>query len=103
MPDHTQVYKNQVELYERMISSQKSLLEVIEEITPVKGLDVLDMGAGSGRLTTILSPHVKSILATDSSMEMLQLNETRLKSKGLNNYRIQVADCLLYTSPSPRD
>jgi 16S rRNA A1518/A1519 N6-dimethyltransferase RsmA/KsgA/DIM1 with predicted DNA glycosylase/AP lyase activity len=54
MPDHTNVYKKQTELYDQMVSKQPSLLRVIEEITPINQLDVIDMGAGSGRLTKIL-------------------------------------------------
>jgi predicted RNA methylase len=51
MPDHTKVYKKQTELYDQMVSKQPSLLKVIEEITPINQSDVIDMGAGSGRIT----------------------------------------------------
>lgn len=92
MPDHTQVYKNQAEQYELLISKQPSLLNVIEEIKSINGLDVIDMGAGSGRLTTTLAPHVKSILALDSSAEMLELNEKKMKEANFSNFKKQVAD-----------
>jgi ubiquinone/menaquinone biosynthesis C-methylase UbiE len=92
MPDHTNVYKKQTELYEQMVSKQTSLLKVIEEITSINQLDVIDMGAGSGRLTSILAPYVKSILALDSSAEMLRMIEGKLKDNNNLNYKIQVAD-----------
>ncbi|MEW9502610.1 class I SAM-dependent methyltransferase [Jeotgalibacillus marinus] len=92
MPDHTNVYKNQTKLYEQMISKQPSVLKTIEEITPINQLDVIDMGAGSGRLTSVLAPYVKSILALDASAEMLILNEEKLKHNKNLNYQIEVAD-----------
>jgi ubiquinone/menaquinone biosynthesis C-methylase UbiE len=92
MPDHTSVYKNKTEMYDDMISKQPNLLKVIEEITPINQLDVIDMGAGSGRLTTILAPRVKSILALDSSAEMLSIIDEKLKDAKNSNYITQVAD-----------
>ncbi|KHF37981.1 class I SAM-dependent methyltransferase [Halalkalibacter okhensis] len=92
MPDHTNVYKKQTELYDQMVSKQPSLLKVIEELTPINQLDVIDMGAGSGRLTDILAPHVKSILALDSSAEMLKLVGEKLKDNTSLSYKTQVAD-----------
>lgn len=92
MPDHTNVYKKQTELYDQMISKQPSLLKVIEELTPINQLDVIDMGAGSGRLTDILAPHVKSIVALDSSAEMLNIIDGKLKDHLSLSYATQVAD-----------
>jgi ubiquinone/menaquinone biosynthesis C-methylase UbiE len=50
------------------------------------------MGAGSGRLTSILAPFVKSILAIDSSAEMLSMIEEKLNDDINLNYQTQVAD-----------
>ncbi|MGG4455640.1 class I SAM-dependent methyltransferase [Brevibacillus porteri] len=92
MPNHEQIYKNQAEQYDLMISRQPSLLAVIEEITPIKGQDVIDLGAGSGRLTSVLAPHVKSILALDASAAMLEVNAQQLTQAGLTNWKTNVAD-----------
>ncbi|WP_409177171.1 class I SAM-dependent methyltransferase [Brevibacillus fortis] len=92
MPNHEQIYKNQAEQYDLMISRQPSLLAVIEEITPVKGQDVIDLGAGSGRLTSVLAPHAKSILALDASAAMLEVNAQQLTQAGLTNWKTNVAD-----------
>ncbi|MFF0830077.1 class I SAM-dependent methyltransferase [Brevibacillus sp. NPDC003359] len=92
MPNHEQIYKNQSEQYDLMISRQPSLLAVIEEITPIKGLDVIDLGAGSGRLTSVLAPHAKSILALDASAAMLEVNAQQLTQSGLTNWKTSVAD-----------
>ncbi|GEC93163.1 MULTISPECIES: class I SAM-dependent methyltransferase [Brevibacillus] len=92
MPNHEQIYKNQAEQYDLMISRQPSLLAVIEEITPIKGRDVIDLGAGSGRLTSVLAPHAKSILALDASAAMLEVNALQLTQAGLSNWKTNVAD-----------
>ncbi|EJL27687.1 class I SAM-dependent methyltransferase [Brevibacillus sp. BC25] len=92
MPNHEQIYKNQAEQYDLMISRQPSLLAVIEEITPIKGQDVIDLGAGSGRLTSVLAPHAKSILALDASAAMLEVNAQQLTQAGLSNWKTNVAD-----------
>ncbi|NQF16834.1 class I SAM-dependent methyltransferase [Brevibacillus sp. HB1.3] len=92
MPNHEQIYKTQAEQYDLMISRQPSLLAVIEEITPIKGQDVIDLGAGSGRLTSVLAPHAKSVLALDASAAMLEVNAQQLTQAGLSNWKTSVAD-----------
>ncbi len=92
MPNHEQIYTNQAEQYNLMISRQPSLLAIIEEITPIKGQDVIDLGAGSGRLTSVLAPHAKSILALDASAAMLEVNAQQLTQAGLSNWKTSVAD-----------
>lgn len=92
MPNHEEIYKTQADAYELLISKQPSLYEVIETITPVEDLDIVDMGAGSGRLTCILAPKAKSILALDESEDMLNVAANKLQKAGLQNWSIQVAD-----------
>jgi ubiquinone/menaquinone biosynthesis C-methylase UbiE len=87
-----EVYREQAERYDQLVSKQPGLWSVIREIIPTQGLDVIDMGAGSGRLTTILAPYANSILATDTSPQMLKINQRKLQAAQLSNYRLQVAD-----------
>lgn len=92
MPDHTSIYKEKVKQYERMISKQPSLLKVIQEITAINEKDIIELGAGTGRLTCILAPYAKSILALDSSPEMLGILDKKLKKENVVNYKTTVAD-----------
>jgi SAM-dependent methyltransferase len=92
MPDHTNVYKHEVERYNLLISKQPSLGDVIEKIRPFAGFDIVDMGAGTGRLTTILAPKAKSIVALDASEAMLEVTTAKLKQAGLTNWRTQGVD-----------
>ncbi|WP_338068646.1 class I SAM-dependent methyltransferase [Paenibacillus paeoniae] len=64
----------------------------MNELRPLAGLDVLDMGAGTGRLTLALAPSVKSILATDASAAMLKLTGERLRTSAMQHWGTAVAD-----------
>ncbi|QMV41921.1 class I SAM-dependent methyltransferase [Cohnella cholangitidis] len=92
MPDHDSIYKQEASQYHELIASQPSLLDVIERIKPVEGLDIVDMGAGTGRLTAELAPSAKSIVALDAAEAMLHVTADRLREAGLTNWTTQVAD-----------
>jgi ubiquinone/menaquinone biosynthesis C-methylase UbiE len=92
MPDHDQVYKQEAAHYHELIAKQLNLTAIIEDIRPIRGLDIVDMGAGTGRLTTVLAPEAKSIIAIDASEAMLELNADRLRKSGLTNWTTKVAD-----------
>jgi ubiquinone/menaquinone biosynthesis C-methylase UbiE len=92
MPDHTAIYAKKAEQYDMLISRQKSVYPILKKIKPFEGLDIIDMGAGTGRLTCLLAPQAKSIVAIDRSQAMLDIAATKLKKKGLNNWKTQAAD-----------
>ncbi|WP_256759343.1 class I SAM-dependent methyltransferase [Cohnella sp. WQ 127256] len=92
MPDHTRIYKQEAAQYDELISKQPELKEVIEEIQPLSGLDIVDMGAGTGRLTMVLAPEAKTIIALDASEAMLQITAERLVDACLTNWTTKVAD-----------
>ncbi|CAM4008743.1 class I SAM-dependent methyltransferase [Saccharibacillus endophyticus] len=91
MSSHQQIYRNQTEAYEFMIGRQPSMLPFINEIRPVKGLDVLDLGAGSGRISGVIAKEAKSIVCTDASAEMLELLDRKLVELP-RNWKTVVAD-----------
>lgn len=93
MSIHEQIYQTEAEAYESMISRQPDLTQYINEIQPFKGLDILDLGAGSGRFAVSLAKQAKSILCTDKSESMLRLLENKLIKAGLHrNWKTLVAD-----------
>lgn len=90
-----QIYQTEADRYEALISRedyQGNILRAIEGIVNIDGLDVLDLGAGTGRLTLLLAARVKSIRAFDASAEMLSVCRERLLASGLSNWLVQVAD-----------
>jgi ubiquinone/menaquinone biosynthesis C-methylase UbiE len=95
MPDHTEVYNNQAEQYERLIARedyQMNISRTLRKIRNFDQLDIIDMGAGTGRLTCLLAPQARSIIALDSSQPMLDITAQKLENEGLINWRVEVAD-----------
>ncbi|MDQ8738201.1 class I SAM-dependent methyltransferase [Paenibacillus sp. LHD-38] len=92
MPDHNAIYMNEAERYHELIAKQPNLKPVIEAIIPIKGLDVVDLGAGSGRLTTVLAEEAGSVIALDAQAAMLRITAERLNHAGHTNWNTRVAD-----------
>jgi ubiquinone/menaquinone biosynthesis C-methylase UbiE len=89
------IYQSEGDRYEALISREDYLGNIprtIDEIIHVEGLDILDLGAGTGRLTLLLAPRAKSLRAFDVSAEMLRVCRERLIASGLSNWQVDVAD-----------
>lgn len=89
------IYRSEGDRYEALISREDDLGNIpraIDEIVQVDGLDILDLGAGTGRLTLLLAPRARSIRAFDASAEMLRVCRQRLIASGLSHWQVQVAD-----------
>lgn len=89
------IYQTDGDRYEALISRedhQGNITRAIDEIIHVDGLDIFDLGAGTGRLTLLLAPRAKSIRAFDASAEMLRVCRERLSASGLSNWQVGVAD-----------
>jgi len=95
MPDSKTVYAHHGNEYEALIARedhQGNIPRAIDEMINAYGLDVLDLGAGTGRLTLMLAPHVKSICAFDISTEMLRVCREKLLASGSSNWKVDLAD-----------
>jgi ubiquinone/menaquinone biosynthesis C-methylase UbiE len=89
------IYQSEGDRYEALISRedyQGNIQKAIDEIINVDGLDAIDLGAGTGRLTLLLAPRARSIRAFDASAEMLRVCRQRLVANGLSNWQVDVAD-----------
>lgn len=89
------IYQTDGDRYEALIARedhQGNILKAIEEIISPDGLDILDLGAGTGRLTLLLASRAKSIRAFDISSEMLRVCRQRLEASGLSNWQVDIAD-----------
>ena len=62
---------------------------------------VLDIGAGTGKLTESLVAPGRRVVAVEPSHDMSQVLATRLPQVAVVEAKAEA--CLLYTSPSPRD
>jgi ubiquinone/menaquinone biosynthesis C-methylase UbiE len=91
--DHfKQIYATDAEAYDALVRREDcdgNLLPALQRIAPLAGLDVVELGAGSGRLTRLLAPHVRTIAAFDESRPMLDAAAATLGA--WRNWTLQVA------------
>jgi len=93
MTTHEEIYRNEAQAYEDMISRQPNLSEEVRAIRDFAGLDVLDMGAGTGRLSGFLAREARTLVCTDASQGMLDVLDAKLTAAGLpRNWTTLVAD-----------
>jgi len=95
MPDHKIVYQHETERYESLISRedyQHNILPALKRLTQLVGKDIIELGAGTGRLTCMLAPVVKSILAYDTSQNMLEIAIQKLESSRITNWHVETGD-----------
>lgn len=93
MPDYNHIYNHQADLYAQLVAYEdyeQHLLPALNAVAPVAGLDVVESGAGTGRLTALLAPHVRSLRAFDLSAAML--GEATRRLHGAHTPHCAVAD-----------
>lgn len=76
-----QIYASKAAEYDRMVEAedyQGNLLPTLSEICPLDDLDVVEFGAGTGRLTRLLAPVVRQVCAFDISPHMLSIGRDTL-------------------------
>ena len=96
MSEHQRkIYQSDGDRYEALVARedyQGNIMRALDEIVNVDDVDVLDLGAGTGRLTLMLAPPVKAVRAFDASDEMLRICRERLVAGGFTNWQVDVAD-----------
>ena len=89
------IYQNDGDRYEALISRedyQGNIMKALDEIVNPDGKDILDLGAGTGRLAVMLVPRARSVRAFDASDEMLRVCRQKFEASGLSNWKVEVAD-----------
>jgi ubiquinone/menaquinone biosynthesis C-methylase UbiE len=95
MPDSREVYQSHAEEYDALVRCEDregNLLEAVRDLVALEGSDVIELGAGTGRVTMLLAPHVKSIRAFDAAAPMLAVARSHLARTGARNWELAVAD-----------
>jgi len=95
MPEHHEIYDKNADIYDNLVSHEDykgNLLTEIIRLFPLEGKDVVEMGAGTGRITGLIAPYIKSIKAFDISQHMLDFAKTKLDLLDLNNWEFAPAD-----------
>lgn len=93
-----QIYATQAAAYDAMVSRedyQGNLWTALRHIRDFSGLRVVDVGAGTGRITRLLAPHIEQITAVDLSPHMLKqanLQETAVADACYLPFQSSIAD-----------
>jgi ubiquinone/menaquinone biosynthesis C-methylase UbiE len=93
--DLEEIYASKADDYERLVireDYQGNILTAISTILTVNGMDIVDLGAGTGRIACMLAPFARSVIALDASDHMLSVARQKLERSGLTNWRIETAD-----------
>lgn len=94
-PDTSVIYNTQANQYDCLISREDykgNILKTLKSIVSFEGKDIIDLGAGTGRLACMLAPIARSIIAFDISQAMLDVAGKKLRKSGCANWRVEVAD-----------
>ncbi len=95
MSDRKDIYNQHAEEYERLVSRkdyQNNILRALTEIHPLEGRNIVELGAGTGKVTRILAPLVNAIWVFDASQHMLEAAARVLETKRLDTRGMAVAD-----------
>ena len=96
MPDHDAIYQSEADRYDRLISRddwEGNLSVAMERVRPADGLDIVELGAGTGRLTRLLVSSARRIVAFDAAAAMLDAAHDRLAAEGtIDRVALHVAD-----------
>ncbi len=95
MVDFKDVYQNKAEAYDRMVSFEdyeENLPAEMSRLLNLKGAHVVELGAGTGRLTRILARQARSVTAIDRARAMLGVARANLQREGLENWQLVQAD-----------
>lgn len=81
------LYEREPELYDRLTEGESLHPGLFREL-PIDGLTVLDVGAGSGRLTLPCAARARRVIALDPSPGMRRLLADKVARRGLGNVTV---------------
>jgi ubiquinone/menaquinone biosynthesis C-methylase UbiE len=89
-------WDRRVEQWHSHVTSAAAFEKVLDGLlglaSPQPGDECVDLGAGTGFVTTALAPKVSSVLAVDISPAMAKSLAERVAETGLGNVRTEVSD-----------
>ncbi|MCE7949189.1 MAG: class I SAM-dependent methyltransferase [Chloroflexi bacterium CFX4] len=92
MLDYAEIYAAHPEPYDRLVVREDyegNILPALRDLCALDGVEVVESGAGTGRLTRLLAPHVRTLHAFDASPAMLAHAAETLQ--GAPNVTLRVA------------
>lgn len=94
MADYQRIYDHHADAYEALVSRedhQANLLSALRELIPAAPFDLVETGAGTGRVTMLLAPFARAVRAFDRSEHMLSVARQKASAKGFSHVSFAVA------------
>ena len=89
------IYRNQAAQFDRLVAREDmhgNLFAALNDIHPLHGAKVVEFGAGTGRVTRLLSVAVESVYAFDIEASMLHRADSALRLSGMTNWHLAQGD-----------
>lgn len=89
------IYTRHAAEYEQLVAREDyrgELPRALAAIRPATGLNVVELGAGTGRVTQLLAPYARRLAVCDISPHMLSVAAAKLRAAGRRHWRALVAD-----------
>lgn len=89
------IYRNRADQFERLAARedrQGNLFAALNDIRPLDGLRVVEFGAGTGRITRLLSVLVDQVSAFDIESSMIRRAASALHTSGMTNWHLALGD-----------
>lgn len=89
------IYRNQAAQFDRLVAREDrlgNLFGALNDIRPLHGLRVVEFGAGTGRVTRLLSVVVGGVYAFDIEASMLAQADSAMRASGMTNWRLALGD-----------
>ena len=97
---HRDIYQhhaNEYDLLRSRMDYENNILKQLVNLAPVEGADIVELAAGTGRITRMLAPLARSLKSFDRSEHMVAF--ARKKSAGIGRCQLEVADNLKIPLP----
>jgi ubiquinone/menaquinone biosynthesis C-methylase UbiE len=97
MADYRAIYsaEQSAALYDVLVSREDregNVLRQLRALVSLEGSHVVEMGAGTGRLTRLVAPYVGHVVACEGAAAMLAVARGDLARRGVFNVTLHVAD-----------
>jgi ubiquinone/menaquinone biosynthesis C-methylase UbiE len=105
MSDYQRIYEHHADEYDAFVSREDhegNLVRALSEIAPLARAEVVETGAGTGRLSLLVAPLARAVRAFDRVEAMFVVAARNARARGIENVRFATAshEALLVESAS---
>jgi len=86
VPDHARTYQEDARQYDELVAREDvrgELVRALDAVLPQRAELLVELGAGTGRVTRLLAPRTQRLVACDAALPMLRVAQGRLRAAGL--------------------